>query len=353
MKKEKIIRYCPHFFILFAGFFSWMSIQRAVMVPGSSIWFVPIAVFFLYIISFCLAAILVKRTAEVEIAAAISLFGSLIFAHSFWHFAVVLICAVLLLSGIRSIRKDLELNVKIDIWKSLSTGKSKIILALAIMISSQYLFMVKGSELERAAVKLDLKPATSEIIGPIFGYFNPNFKKIQEDGMTVDEFIIESQKQNMARVLENGESLMDEEALRDLPEEQREEFKREMLRQIAEEAEKARKENLEIILENGREELSQMVGREVAEDEEIADIFVGFVNEKINDFFQPKVGSDSHSSLFVYIMALLLFLTILPLGSILMVFCFTVAVLVFRLLLRFQVIGIGKVAVEREVIVSK
>lgn len=343
-----------HCLVLLLGFLFWLSVHRAAMVPDSSIWLIPIIIFSFYMIFLCLAAVLVGRIIEVEIVAAISLFSSLIFAYSLWHFSITAFCAVLVLSGIRNIHKDLELNVKVDLWKSLGTAKSRIILALAIMVSSQYLFMVKGSEMESAMIKLDLKPITSEVIGPVMGFVNPNFKKIQEDGITVDQFIIESQKQNTELFAENEEDLIDEEVLRDLPEKQREEFKQEILKQITQQAEQMREENLAVILESGREELSQMVGRKVAGDENITDVFAGFVDERIDNFFQPQIeGDGSHSSLFVYIMTVLLFLTILPLGSIIMIFCFVIAVLAFKLLLRFGIVSIEKMQVEREVIVSQ
>lgn len=250
----------------------------------------------------------------------------------------------------RDIRKNLDLNIKIDLWKSLYTGKFKIVLALALVISSQYFFAINNAREQRVVPKLDLSLITSKLIQPVLVMINPNLKSIQKEGLTVDQFIVQSQQKNADANSLFTDEMIDQQIPENLPSEQRVALKQEALRQISDSQTQLSQKNSELILLEGRKQLSQMVGRDINGDEKISDVFAGLVDKKINDFFQPKISGDSQSSFYSYIIATILFLTIWPLGSILSLLWFAIVIFVFKILVRFGLIEIKTVTVQREMI---
>lgn len=331
------------------GFCSWFSVWRAVKIPGSSTWAVPMAFFMLYAIFLCLTAVLVSRGTYVNFAATISMLFSLIFAQSLWHLAILALCILLMLSALHKIRKDLKLNVKVSLWKSLGTGKFSLVLALAILVSSQYFFIIKNMDGQKNIPKFDVSAVSSQMVGPILEMMNPDFKKIQDDGLTVDQFIIESQKQNEQKY-SIDESVIDQQIPTNLPAKQREALKQQALGQLADQKTQIAQNNSTLVLQEGRKQLSQMTGQEIGGSEKIADVFSGLIDKKINDFFQYKLVGDQMSFLLEYIFTAILFLTVWPLGSILCSLCFLAAVIIFKILVACGLVEIKKEMVEREAI---
>lgn len=349
--KKNILKYSLLAGTLAAGFFSWMSIARAIKVPESSTWIVPMICFSLYAIFLCLSAILVRQEIEFELAVTFSALSSLFFALFVGHFIVSLFSLAILLRGLQNIRKDLDLNVKISLWKSLGVGKFKLVIALAILISSQYFFILKNTDGQKAIPKFDVSAISSKLVEPILETIDPNFKNSQqEDGITVDQFIVESKK-NSSEYFSVDEQLIDEQIPTNLPNSERELLKQQALEQFSDSKSQLAQKNNELILREGRKQFSDMTGREIRGDEKIADVFAGLIDKKINDYFQPKMESDSRSSLFIYILVAILFLTVWPLGSILGSICFCFVVFIFKMLAYFGLIKIEKIMVEREVIV--
>lgn len=348
--KNKILNYSLFALILISGFFSWFSVYNAPKIAGVSSWYISIASFSLYIIVMCLAAVLARQEIAMEIVVVISLLVSLIFAFSLWHFIILIFGTLLLLGALRKIRKDLDLNIKVDLWKSLYTGKVKIVWALAFIISSQYFFMINGASGQKVILKLDLSPITTRLIEPILVMVNPGLKSMQKDGLTVDQFIIQSQQKNSNNASSDQssvEDMLNKQLPQNLPQDQREILKQQALEQVTDLSQK----NNELVLQEGRKQLSQMSGHAIIGDEKVVDIFSGFIDKKINDFFQPTINSDSKSSFFPYLMVFILFLTILSLSVPLSPLLFGIVILVFKLFVRFGLVEIKTVTVQREMIV--
>ena len=349
--KKNILKYSLFGFILIFGFFSWFSVYRAMKIPEASIWLMPIIWFSLYVIAMCLAIVLVRQEIAVELAITFSFLLSLIFTFSIWYFAIFIFCVFLMLSAVRNIRKDLDLNIKISLWKSLLVGKFKIIIVLALLISSQYFFFVSKTDGQKTVPKFNISVMSSKMIEPILGIINPDFKKIKQDGITVDKFILENQNNSDINFLSNNEETIDQQIPADLPSKQREALKQQALQQINDSKAQLLQKNNELIQQQGRKQLSEMVGRDLKGDEKIADVFAGFIDKKINDYFQPQVDNNNKSSsLLSYIVAAVLFLTIWPIGSVLGVLWFAIVIIIFKILLYFGLVEITTVTVEREMI---
>jgi hypothetical protein len=352
MTKKNILKYSLIGFVLLSGFLSWFSVFSTSKISGTSAWSLSIVFFSLFIIAMCLATILINQEIVVEIVVAITFLSSLIFTFFLWYFVILLFAVLLVLAGLREIRKDLDLNIKVDLWKSLYVGKFKIVLALALLISSQYFFMTNSPNGQKTIPKLDFSSVTSKLIQPILVMINPNFKSVQKEGLTVDQFIIQSQqkKDDASTNPIFSEEMIDQQIPSNLPSEQRTELKKEALKQISDSQTQLSQKNNELVIQEGRKQLSQMIGHAVNGNEKIADVFAGLIDKKINDFFQPKIEGDSRSSLYSYIVATILFLTIWPLGSIMALLWFAIVILVFKTLVYCGLVEIKTVTVQREMI---
>lgn len=347
--KKTILKHGLFASVLLSGTLSWFSVFYVSKISSDNAWLITSTIFSLFIIFMCLAAVLIKEEAAMEILVAITFLLSLVFTFSVWYLGILLIAMILALAGLREIRKDLDLNVKVDLWKSLYVGKFKIVLALALLISSQYFFMANSLREHRPVPKLDFSSITSKIIEPILVTMNPQLKSMQNDNISVDQFIIQSQgdgNNSLGQIV--SDEMIEKQMPQNLPQEQKDALKKETLRQISDSQTQIFQKNNELILQEGRRQLSQMTGREVRGNEKIADVFAGLIDKKINDFFQPKIKDDPRSSFYSYVVATILFFTIWPLGSMLAIIWFAVAILIFKILVRLGVVEIKTVTVEKE-----
>jgi hypothetical protein len=130
---------------------------------------------------------------------------------------------------------------------------------------------------------------------------------------------------------------------------QKEELKRQAQRNFSDAKDSMSKKNQELILSVGRKQLSDMIGQPVNGNEKISDIFAGLINKKLNDYFRSPIGENGKTSAFPLILAVILFLTIYPIGGVLSIGWFLVVKLIFKVLLKFNVVNIKRIPVEKEI----
>jgi len=185
---KKILKFSLFFLSLVVAFFSWLSVSSAINVPNSSVWFLPTIWFALFYIFYSLEFILVSEKFLISLSIILGLFLSLIFAPNLRHALILLLAMVLLFISYRQIRKDLGMNVKLHLPKTLRMGKTAFMLALALVISSQYYFEGKEAGLLKipsfdAGVILDNKWA-QEFLYKI----NPDLQKM--DNKKIQGFVV-------------------------------------------------------------------------------------------------------------------------------------------------------------------
>lgn len=161
-----------------SAFLSFYSIYRAIKIPNTSVWAAPMIWLSICLSLLLLANILVKRILEVEIVVGFSMLLSGFFAANLWHFVILFISIFIFLAALRNMRSDLDLNVKISLWKSLYTGKFKMTLALAMIIASQYYFTIVSINGPIKIPKFDVSQISTEIAKPILIAINPEYKAL-------------------------------------------------------------------------------------------------------------------------------------------------------------------------------
>lgn len=333
---------------------AFYTISRAIKIPEASTWIVPILWVSLLVISLFFLGVFTRNRMSAEITVAASLLLSLIFAFTLVHFVISVVCIFLILSGLRAIKGDLDLNVKINLWKSLYVGKFKVIFAIALLISSQYYFTAKSMKGPVNVPKFDVSGISMKIVGPMLGIINPEFAEAGRQDLTVDQFIIQSQSDSLNASFGDDDSqserLIDANLPSDIPAAQKEMLKQQALTKVTDAKSKLLEQNRELVLLEGRRQFSKIVGRNVEGNEKISDVFAGMVNDKINSYFQPNVDRPERSTLFPFVLTLILFATIWPLGSLLSTIWFAIIILIFKILVKYGFIEVKKVMVEREII---
>lgn len=353
--RRKILKYSLITLSIIFSFLSWQKVEKEINSPDSSGWILPIIFFTLFFISFYLATVTIKERDTLNALTFFCLSLSFIFVLNPWHFISILLGLSLALSGIYRIRRDMGLNTKISLVKTLTTGKQFIILAFAIVLASQYFFSIKDKEFEELVPKFSNNRYSSMLTSKILSIINPEYKKISNEEITVDEFIVKSQKKQLEESgimplsndqIENSLSQIGN----NIPDDQKEKIKNELRNNLSSANNRILEENNRIILEESRKKLENLIGKGLTGEEKMSEVFEGIINRKITDYLRPDISEKTNPSLLQVILVIILFLTIVSLGSILNIFWMLFSTLVFWILVKFKVISINKVPALVEMI---
>lgn len=264
--------------LFLAAFLCWFILFRAVTVPGSSVWGAPITIFFILLVVFYLSTVFVRRTAYLGAVLAASVLQSIFFAATPLHFALLLLSAGGAYYAMRNVRASLEHSIKLSFFDSFMNGRSYLVLALIIAITSQYYALVSRAGKEVNLPTFEISRDVAFSLGKLYGRLNPEysfFSSARE--MTVDNYILQSQSsvlygQNAAAV--------------------------------------------SAVLERGRVQLSGLAGRQLSGSEPVADVFVDFATRKLNDYFAVGLSQSGKSSPIPLFLTCVLFLTLLPVATV-------------------------------------
>ena len=265
--------------LLLSAFLSWYVLYRAVTVPGSSVWGAPIAIFFLLLVFFFLCTVLVRRAASLGKVLAASLLLSLVFAATPLHFAFLMLAIAIAYYAMSNIRESLEFSLRIRFLNSLMSGRSAIVFALIMVITSQYYALVSREAGEVNLPTFEVSKSVALSLGKLYGHINPKysfFTSARE--ITVDKYILQNQKAVLPGQEQSAAALRP-------------------------------------VLEQGRKQLSELSGKQLSGSEQVADVFVDLLTRKINDYFSVGIAKSGKSSAIPLFLTCVLFLTLLPVAT--------------------------------------
>ena len=342
--KKQILKYSLIFLTLLFSFFAWLSVDQAVNNPESSDWLIPLIWFSLVFIAFSLSIVLIKEIYILAILLTVSFLASFIFVQNSWHFLPIVFSLLLVFIAVIRIRSDLKLNIKIDLWKTVRRGKLLLIIALAIVITSQYYFSVK--DFGASALIPQLKPSdiTNGLTTKIISMVNPEIKIGENENMTVDQFILQSQKKSIDGENANIDEMIDDRLGEEISPAQKDEIRKEALKNIDSLDSKS------MILEESRRQLSEIAGRELTGEEKISEVISEMINSKITNFMGVSMDSPKEAPLILIALAIIIFLTVISTGIFLSPLWMLLAALIFTILAKTKMVRIKKVPVEMEVI---
>ncbi len=354
--KKQIIKMILLSLLVIFSFFSWKAVNDVIAIPGASDWVLPIIWASVFFLVWYLSIILIEEKYILITATLFCFLLSLFFVFTFWHALIIFLSFFISIVGIWEIKKDLKLNIKVNAGKSITAGKRFLILAIAIAISSHYYFSVYEREVQEIIPFSKNSQIMGKITSQVLGYVYPEFKSISNEDISVDQFLLQIQKEQMKDF--NGDlsknSLIEEAISNQLgdsaTEKQKEEIKKETLEKLESTNSEILKANEMIMLEESRKQLSQMVGKDLSGEERMGDIFSEMLNRRLTAFFQKDNVSSGNISFLPLFLALILFLTLIPLGSLLNIFWILALKLVFFIFIKSGLVTISKIPAEVEII---
>ncbi|TXH06696.1 MAG: hypothetical protein E6Q06_05150 [Candidatus Moraniibacteriota bacterium] len=305
------------------SYFCFSSVMDAALLNGASIFFSPI-VWFLPLITLFSVGAIVWRERPYQVAGSILfVLPSLFFAPTLVHVAILSLAAILVFSGLVRIGHELASRIHFSLRRVVFVGMSQVILALSLVISSQYYAHVESFSWDRLVPSFDLAEGTGAWVLRIAGKFSPSLASLRDRDLSVDEFLAELRPAigvaSSTEAVSNGVG----EAFRQA----------EMLR--------------------SKVELSRLLGREVGGGESMNEILSEVLRKKIIAFVSGNsAGTGEHQVPFLpFFLSILLFFTIYPIGSLLAPIALSLAAILFAFLVRMGLIAIKRVATEQDVII--
>jgi hypothetical protein len=336
--------------------FSWWSADHASAVEGLQWLYISMAAFSFLFVLLSLAIILLKNVATAELLVFFAILASMPFTLHLSQLAIVVIASFFALTAVHRIRRDLELNVRIDIWKSLRMGKTFFICAFSLLIAGQYYVNVLENSANKGVPDLDIGHVGGKMTMQILSSFNPSFASLKKEDITVDDFIMESWQNQKSLLKEDGnnnlsDALIDQQMEKsDVPVEQRDALRNDTRNRLNQVRAAMVDDNETLALVEGRKQFAEMVGHDIKGDEKIADVFTGIINKKINDFFAPNPQLPERAKAYPFFVSIILFISVFSLSSIAWWFAVAITVGIFRLLVRTGAVIVNTISVKAEII---
>lgn len=336
-----------------AAFMAWRTLSLTLQEQGIGdlwmpfLWFSILAVFFI-------VGMIAWSGPWQRIAGTLALFlPSLFFVQTLVHAAALLVASLLAYAAARAVQEELRERLRFRFAKSVRAGQGIFLFALVLSLSSFYYAEIRGASWEALVPRFHVGEGTTRAIFKMIGNINPEFAELKEEGITVDDFL-ESIRRNGTRETSgspDGPIVIDPSLLSGA-----------MGESVDRDAVDATLRGLtvspqseavirELSLRSGREQLARLAGREVRGDEKVSDVFSYAVQQKIiATLSAQEAGNHLAPQVIPLFLAVLLFLTLLPLASILMYVWIPAAHLIFFLALSLRWLRLDRVASEQQVL---
>jgi hypothetical protein len=353
--KIKILKYILIALTMLAAFFAWFAVDQAINVAGSSTWGLPILLFSLLFILLYLSSILIRRILILQLMLGTVFLLNFIFALSLTHILAMVLAYLLALWSVTRIKEDLRLNVRVNLWKSIRVGSSLMLFAFSIAITSQYYCEIKNKSSEHLMPHFSMGESTGGLTSKLLSAINPDFKNLDQEGLTVDQFILQTQKEQSENDVASGEigSKIDQQIEKSgtsLSLEQKQILREDALKKINDSSENLSIEQEQLILLEGRKKFSEIAGVTLSGDEKVSEVLSDFINQKMDQYLGSDIADSQGSSPLPIIMAIGLFLTILPIGSLLSTLWIMIIEAIIWIFRKTELITIAKFPVEMEII---
>jgi hypothetical protein len=337
--------------IFLTFFFGWLTVNQRIEAPAESGWIFPILWFSLGISILCAVAFVSREKLIIISATALAFIPSIFFVHD--AVFILSVCAGMGLSivGLSHMRQDAELYVRIGIRRSMQHGLGWLVFSFSLIITSFYYMQIRHASGEDLLQKLSIDQASHVLLTKSLGLINPEFKKANRENVTVDEFLLNFQKDQSTGSVDTLPIPSDEELLRLSGMTPLDKRAPQTLAQIKKglEENKLTLNMQDLALEQGRAKLSDIVGTPLSGKEPIADILSQVIDQRVRTYFKPDEASGS-SSILPFVLSIILFVTLWSLGSVLGIAWRFLTTFLFMVLRRFGAVNVRKVMVEQEVI---
>jgi len=264
---------------------------------------------------------------------------SLLFVHEWYYFVIILFSGTLAFLSIRFTQQEIADRIRFHFFRSVRAGSFMFILALSLALSGTYFASIQQESWEELVKRFSVGEGTATAVFKTSAYFYPEWKTLATEGTTVDEFLLSLKKDETLPPEVFTEALTSP-TLSDY-------LKQGMLGQVINEQAVSQ----ELYLRAGRDQIASLLGRPVSGEEKIADVFSLAVQRKIITVLSGEQVSEHFSPTIIpFVLTLLLFFTLLPLGSLASLLWILWSFLFFRLALFFGWIQLEKAMKEQDIL---
>ncbi|MBP7822225.1 MAG: hypothetical protein KA034_00180 [Candidatus Moranbacteria bacterium] len=350
--KQKII--ASVFFLLEAGnsFFAWQSVHSAVFVPGASHFLIPGILFSLLAALLLVSVSLFTTPIFRMLGIVIAVLPVFLFAHSISISIAVGLAAILFYRSLFVVDRELSEHLKIRFFSSARTGVFMLAFGFSVLIVAFHAAMISQLPAEKLLPRFSLADGTGKMALQMAGKVNPALASLTEEDLSIDEFLLglmprEDSEGGIDGVRGIGESFDPKDARI-----------REVLKMNGIDAEKLSgisPTNAEfqkaLFLKEGKRRVSDVLGRTVQGDERATDVLSEIINAKIFGTFSGVQKEGKSLDTLRAIIALLLFLSLLSLGSAFGLIWAFLSSVIFWILREGNIVAIRRMPIEAEQIV--
>lgn len=282
-------------------------------------WGVSLLWFSLLSICFLSAGVLYRKRSMSVTFIVCSIGPSLFFAFTFAHLFLVALSVLLMSVGFRKIGDDIRSRLLISFRRSMGVGAFFFALPLSLLIASQYYMEIRSDSWQDLVPRFSLAEGSGDLILRAAGSISPEIGKIRDERMTVDSFL--STVRGTGGYSGDGmDAFMDD-----------------MVTSLS--------------LEAGRAELGKLVGRDISGDERMVDVLSEALRNKTVTFLSgAKAERNLPSGALPFFLAILLFITVLSLASLLQGIWALFASWFIRILIRSGALRVERIPAEQEVL---
>jgi hypothetical protein len=283
----------------------------------------------------------------------VALLPALLFAWSLLSLLCGIGAAGLFYWSILSIDRELSEHLTLRFFSSARMGTFLFTLGFSLMIVAAYATLIAQIPSEKLIPRFSLNDGMGKVVLHMAGKISPPLAQIENNQLSVDEFLLglippDNREEDRNALIssglssENGDSknIISRDAsqlLQGLP----------GLSGVESGAEIQKK----LFLSEGRRRMGDMLGREVYGGERVTDVLSEIINKKMSNTFSVSPVEGESVSVLRAALSILLFLSLLSLGSFLGVIWAGVADFVFWLLRGANILAIRRIPVEAEQVV--
>ncbi len=279
------------------------------------------------------------------VGATVPFLPSLMFIHTPIYMGVILCCALIVFAGTYIIQAELRERLTFHFYQSVRAGSFAFVFSLMLALSVSYGSSIQSASWEELVPRFQVGAGTANVLFKMVAYFYPDFKALAKEGTTVDEFL-SSVEQHPLPTPPKDDSNQLIQTFPKLPT-----GLTDYLKKNIESSADGQVLIHSLYLQAGREQIANLVGKPVKGDEKIADVFSLAIQYKITASLQGQESANHLSPAVVpVVLATLLFLTLLPFGSLLAYLWIFLGLVIFRILLSTHVLNLGVVTKEQEVL---
>ncbi len=318
--------------IVLSAYCAWRSLAAAILVPEASPLLAPFLLFSLAIIFFIVGSVLWSEALFALLGTLALFLPSIAIAPKPWHLLFLFLGSVLSFFATRHVQREVRERIFFSFMRSSLLGLPLFILGLSLAIASQYFVHLHSLPWERLVPNFDFGQGIGAWSLRMAGHLYSPLKSLEDSNRSVDDFFMSLN----TRERETAPAPSAPSSLENSTE------GRELLANLS-----ASAQSLQLLEFHSK--LSELLGRPVKGDEKMSAVLAEILRKKTLSVVSSSITVSSQPvPVIPFVLAGLLFLTVYPAGSFLLIVWVALAAIIFSLLRIFHIVALEKRTVDQE-----